>query len=186
MIRIGLPVPTVLRLRLRAQIAAERVARTAQSIRQGVLAVVRTDLILIRRLSLVRVRRSRVVARPAADPAALMPEFERQYQELVDLLCWSAKDGVHDRRDARYAELRAWFLVNYDPLRPALLPHLQIVQEDLVPAEPGEVAPRDAFESLFLSASVDALIHSDTVIFRIMRTRCAVDALRDELDSARS
>jgi len=114
-----------------------------------------------------------------------MPEFEQQYQELVDLLCWSAKDGVHDSRDTRYAELRAWFLDHYEPLRPALLPHLRIEPEDVALVEPGGIAPRDAFESLFLPTDVDALINSDTIICRIMRTRCAVDALHDQLDAAR-
>ena len=35
---------------------------------------------------------------------------------------------------------------------------------------------QDAFESLFLPASLDSIIHSETVIDRIMRTRSALDS----------
>jgi hypothetical protein len=116
-------------------------------------------------------------------PAERMPEFERRFDELVDLLCWSAKEGDHEGRDEQYASLRAWFLDNYEPMRPYLLEYLTVEPEDLVPVRPGMPAPRDAFESLFLPRDIDSLIHSDTVIFRIIRTRQAVDALRDALDA---
>lgn len=110
-----------------------------------------------------------------------MPEFARQFDELVDLLCWSAKEGDHDGRDEQYASLRSWFLTHYEPIRPFLLNHLAAEPEDTLPARPGLPAPRDAFESLFLPRDVDAIINSDTVICRIIRTRRAVDALRDDL-----
>jgi hypothetical protein len=116
-------------------------------------------------------------------PADRMPEFERRFDELVDLLCWSAKEGDHEGRDEQYASLRAWFLDNYEPVRPYLMEHLTVEPEDVLPARPGLPAPRDAFESLFLPRDVDSLIHSDTIIFRIIRTRQAVDALRDALNA---
>lgn len=127
--------------------------------------------------------KNREAAEPEVHPAALMHEFESRFDELVDLLCWSAKDGDHEGRDECYASLRAWFLSNYEPLRPLLLNHLKIAPEDVVPARPGQPVPRDAFESLFLPRDVDAIIHSDTVVFRLIRTRCAVDALRDEVNA---
>lgn len=180
MIRIGLPPPMLLRLRLRAQIAANQMSRRARAAREGVLIFYRNRLATLYGLSRVFTRRPVAIA---ADPVALLPEFEIRYQSLVDLLCWAAKDGVHDDRDARYAELRAWFLENYAPMRSALLRHLETEPDDCAPVAPGAPAPRDAFESLFLPDSVEALIHSETIISRIMRTRCALDAYRAQVDS---
>jgi hypothetical protein len=57
---------------------------------------------------------------------------------------------------------------------------MTVEPEDVVPAQPGQPAPRDAVESLFLPRSVDVSINSDTVIFRIIRARAAVNALIDD------
>jgi hypothetical protein len=185
MIRIGLPAPTLMRLRLRAQITANRVARRAETIRQGVLTTLHNDLAALQRIPQALLWRPAAKTPTAADPYTLMQEFEDHFQGLVDLLCWSAKDGIHDRRDARYAELRDWFIRNYDAIRPALLFHLQGEPEDLLLTEEGGPAPRDAFESLFLPRNVDAIINSETVICRIMRTRCALDSYREQINAAR-
>jgi len=182
MIRIGLPQPIVLRLRLRTQIAVNRLERSARAAREGVLTFVRKELEVLRDIPRFLIRRSAATV----DPVAILPEFEARYQSLVDLLCWAAKEGVHDNRDARYAELRTWFLKNYESIRPALLRHLDTGPGDVAPAGSGAPAPRDAFESLFLPDNVDALIHSETIISRIMRTRRALDAYREQVDSARS
>lgn len=120
-------------------------------------------------------------ARDPADGGELLERFEDHYQDLVDLLCWSAKDGVHDGRDARYARLRAWFLVHYDVLRPFVLPYLDEQPDDRVALEQGQPTPRDAFEALFTPCSVDAIINSPDVISRIQRTRNALDAYYAEL-----
>ena len=112
-----------------------------------------------------------------------MPEFGRRFDDLVDLLCWSAKEGDHEGRDEQYAGLRAWFLANYESARPLLLEYLISEPEDVVPARPGQPAPRDAFESLFLPRDIDSIINSDTVICRIIRTRQAVDSLQEALDA---
>jgi hypothetical protein len=66
-----------------------------------------------------------------------------------------------------------------------LLSHLMNEPEDRLPAERGARPPRDAFESLFLPKNVDAIINSETVISRIMRTRCALDSYREQLESTR-
>jgi hypothetical protein len=112
-----------------------------------------------------------------------MDEFEKHFDDLVDLLCWSAKEGDHEGRDEQYASIRQWFLRNYEPMRPVLLKHLSVEAEDLVASGPGQAIPRDAFESLFLPSNVDLNINSETVIFRIIRTRNAVDALRSEISA---
>lgn len=182
MIRIGLPAPMMLRLRLRSQITANRMARQTRYVRQGILTTAANHLVGLRRLPDLWVRKPRTES--AADRKELLMEFETRYQSLVDLLCWAAKDGVHAHRDERYAELRGWFLVHYETIRPALAHHLETEEEDILPVEEGTPIPRDAFESLFLPANVDAIIHSETVISRIMRTRCALDSYREQLETA--
>lgn len=172
MIRIGLPAPVVLRLRLRAHIALSQIARQTERIQRGI----RGALWLDRETARQRARMRRVIA---ISRSTLFKEFEDRYDQLVALLCWAAKDGIHDGRDARYAELRAWFLRNYPRLQPALTYFLESEPEDRVPAKEGEPIPRDAFESLFLPSDVDALINSETVISRIRRTRNAIDMLRE-------
>ena len=111
-----------------------------------------------------------------------MEEFVSHYDDLVDLLCWTAKEGLDDGRRARYTELRSWFVDNYEPVRPVVIRYLETRPEDREPIADGTPSPRDAFESLFLPAQIDALIHSEAVIHRIMRTRCAVEAFREELE----
>ena len=96
-----------------------------------------------------------------------MHEFERHYNDLVDLLCGSAKEGVDDYRRARYGELRVWLISHYEPLRAPLLRYLDT---------DGESAPCDAFESLFLPTELEEVINSEGVIFRIIETRRALNA----------
>lgn len=191
MIRPGLPVPVLLRLRLQVQLTTDRVARSARKLRQEVQTIIYNDLAVPRLLTLpfqrarVETSAAPVVSAPVLSQLelqTLMQEFDKHFQKLVDLFCWAAKDGIHDNRDERYASLRSWFIANYEPVRPRLLEHLEIAPEDLILAEPGGTPPRDAFESLFLPTNVDAIINSETVIYRIMRTRCAVDACRDQME----
>jgi hypothetical protein len=112
----------------------------------------------------------------------LMRDFVTRYDELVDLLCWTAKEGLNDTRRARYGELRHWFVQHYERVRPTVTRFLDTRPEDREAVVDGTPAPRDAFESLFLPYQIDGLIHSDAVIHRIIRTRCAVEAFREELD----
>lgn len=92
-------------------------------------------------------------------------KFLKQYEELVDLLCWAAKDGVHTDRDLRYARLRDWMQRHYHRVRPYLRPYLG----------PWE-GPLDPFEELFAPECVDAVINSMDGIRYVMQTRSALDA----------
>jgi hypothetical protein len=178
MIRIGLPAPALLRLRLRAQLAANRAARQFQAWRLNAQTTGSSLYALLLRLQPTNKAQSETIAPPVALTPRLQAEFSERYDDLIDLLCWASKDGIHDGRDARYAELRDWFLRHYEPLRPKLLPLLEAVpEEDCVPASASERIPRDAFESLYLPSDICLVINSDTVISRIMRTRAAMDRL---------
>jgi len=177
MIRLGLPMPSMLRLRLRAQLAAGHLNRRVDGIRQEVLASVRDDAAALRR-AWAAARTGIAICARRLCPARTVPlEFDARYQDLVDLLCWSAKEGAHDGRDARYSQLRAWFLSHYDAVRPALSRYLVADPEDAAVSH-GPRRARDAFESLFLPDDVAAIINSETVISRISRTRSALDAYR--------
>jgi hypothetical protein len=181
MIRIGLPAPALLRLRLRAQLAANRAARQFQAWRVSAqTASSSLYALLLRRRGTDRAQ-SETRSAPVALTPQLQAEFSKRYDDLIDLLCWASKDGVHEGRDARYAQLRDWFLRHYEPIRPKLLPLLEAVpEEDCVPAGPQERTPRDALESLYLPSDICLVIHSDTVISRIMRTRAAMDRLQEQ------
>jgi hypothetical protein len=184
MIRAGMPLPPALRLRLKADAAAEGFARQIRIVRRRFVGVVRNDIDRLRQLDGASTRSHAAFDRLSADAMRKLEEFISRYDDLVDLLCWTAKEGANESRRARYAELRAWFVNHYEQVRPALIRHLEIEAEDRVPIVAGTPRPRDAFESLFLPAKIDLLINSDSVIHRIMRTRFAVEACREELERA--
>lgn len=185
MIRVGLPAPMILRLRLRAHLSANRAARRAEAVREDVVTSFSSNLAVLRRLPLRLTRRLREELTDAPAVHEDVMQFGEQYQELVNLLCDVARYGVREEDSARFNEIRDWLIENYDMHRPALLSHLKVEPDDLVPVGDGRRA-RDAFESLFLPRSVDAVINSENVILRIMRTRCALDAYRDETSAARN
>jgi hypothetical protein len=175
MIRIGLPPPLLPRLRLhwrsthtlftrQTRSLRESASRTAEVTREGWGHACKS---WSSRLSL----RAYALARQRARLAA----FEAKYEDLVDLLCWAAKDGIHTNRDARYTQLRAWMRVHYRALRPRLNPYW---------SGSGEDACTDPFEALFLDANVNDVINAAASIENITRTRLALDAYRESLEAA--
>lgn len=180
MIRLGLPTPTLLRLRVRAQIAMNRISRQARYIREWVHYAVSLPWVVVSRTPQLFHHFVKDSSPPAA---SLLPDLEAHFQNLIDLLCWAAQDGVHPERDARYAEVRDWFLQHYEKIRPEILPFLEQALEDTLPLEMGEPAPRDAIESLFLPSRIDSNIHSSTVIARVYRARRAIDRYREHISS---
>ena len=94
-------------------------------------------------------------------------EFEEKYEDLVDLLCWAAKEGVHGDMAARYAELRSWMKANYRYIRSYLHPFWSdsVNHEDL-----------DPFEVLFSAEEVDNVINAFTGISALMSSREALVA----------
>lgn len=178
MIRLGLPTPLMLRLRLRTQIAMNRVLRQARRFRDWLYDAASLPRTVTSRTPFLFRRFVKASSPPTVD---LLPELEAHFQHLIDLLCWAAKDGVHTDRDTRYAEVRAWFLQHYEQIRLEILPFLEQEAEDTQPLEMGEPAPRDAIESLFLPSRIDSNIHSRTIIARIYRARRAIDRYREHL-----
>lgn len=171
MIRLGLP-PTVWpRLRLHWHVtrtAFSRQKRALQELGNRTAEGYRTwwqhiTERILAPLSLRERARQRSLAR--------IVQFEERYEDLVDLLCWSAKDGVHTDRDRRYAEARTWMAHHYPRIRPYLLPHWQ--QDN---------AERDPFAALFASENVEEVINGIGGIEDMVRSRAALEACRAELE----
>ncbi len=96
--------------------------------------------------------------------------FEEKYEELVDLLCWAAKEGVQAERSQRYVLLRQWMCANYRKVRSTLRPYW--VQDGMPEA-------CDPFESLFVAESIEAFINAPNGIDDLMLSRIALEAFLD-------
>lgn len=103
-----------------------------------------------------------------------LTSFESRYEDLVDLLCVSANEGVRPEHTARYAELRRWMCHNYRRVRPGLRKHW---------VEPNAPEAYDPFEALFASENMEEVLHAATGIEDIMQTRYALEAYREELNT---
>ncbi len=170
MIHVGLPVPTFVRLHIRAQIALQQATRNVNQIRFSIRLA--NSRLLERAASALAPRR---VARRPANSEVTVNEFVVRYDDLIDLLCWAANEGVKDQHRVKYANLRAWFVDHYEHVRPELLPYM--------PQEPDRArALCDPFESLFIPVSLDAVVNSDSVIDHIQTTRNAVETYRDQAE----
>lgn len=109
--------------------------------------------------------------------------FYEHYEQLVDVLCWAARDTVHDGCDEQYRQVREWLLKHYAPVRRAMTPFIRQVLSE------GDGNPQeDPFEKLFAPAHVMQVIESDEgdLLGRIILTRDIVaryDAhLRAQID----
>lgn len=94
--------------------------------------------------------------------------FYDRYEQLVDVLCWAARDTVHDGCDERYQQVRSWLIEHYAPVRQALAPFIQQVN-----AEHYGNRHEDPFEKLFAPKQVMQVIEQDEgdLLDRIIITR---------------
>ncbi|MGC8669265.1 MAG: hypothetical protein ACP5VE_14235 [Chthonomonadales bacterium] len=114
---------------------------------------------------------------------AMMKQFQERYEDLVDLLCVCAKEGIQPRHAQRYMELRSWFHAHYGSLRTTLERYLP---PDRQSAQQSARSDEDPFAALFGPAALDALLHSEEVIPRIQRTRLALAACMEDLEARAS
>ncbi|HLK60833.1 MAG TPA: hypothetical protein VKU00_29990 [Chthonomonadaceae bacterium] len=171
-IRIGLP-PTIFpRLRLGWHTTRQQLKRQAQALSQSTLRLTEVPRAWWHHLSQRLTPHWSLRARALVRQRTLLEKFEAQYEELVDILCWAAKDGDHTGRDARYAAIRTWMCANYRHLRSRLRPHW---------VEPDGPAVYDPFEALFAPENIDEVLHATTSIEDMMVTRAALDAYRQTL-----
>ncbi len=111
----------------------------------------------------------RAEARTRAMLQQHMSAFSEHYEELIDLLCSSAREGVFPDKENRYARLRRTMMHGYPAVRQALRIRL------------GDwCGPLDPFEELFMPDSLHAVINDAAVIENVVRTRSALeDSLQD-------
>ena len=104
-------------------------------------------------------------------------DFADKFDQLVDVLCVSAKEGVTEGRQKRYLALREWF-------------ETQIISfADVLKFAQTEIETcgcQETLQTLFQPERIEGVINSESVILRMMRTRALVDSCRAkaELDMA--
>ena len=173
-IRLELPPALFPRLNEQWQAARSYFYRQSVGIRVVTLRKVRIPVVCWHGLTVRYTTRWSLRARSEARRRHDFQAFEAQYEELVDLLCWTAKEGVHPERDAQYRYLRQWMCANYRKVRSQLRPYW---------LEPGVPEPMDPFEALFAAENIEAFINAPDSISDLMLTRTALDSFHDKTGS---
>ncbi len=173
MIVIG-PPPGLARLRLHWHNARLNFERQTETVRQfvtgaGENAQAWTRQIQARFISAVSLR-----ARANARQIERLTKFEAAYEEIVDVVCWAAKEDADPRQDERFARSRVAMRMAYRPVRRDMRAHWLC---------PGDAEATDPFEALYQPDDIDIVINAATGIDSMMRTRAALDAYREHLDS---
>lgn len=104
-------------------------------------------------------------------------EFADRFDALVDILCGAAKEGVTERRQKRYTELRSWFQVR------------QAILADILNQTHGDSCNQestDCLHSLFQPESIEGVINSESVILRMMHVRSLVDSCCSQAEAVQT
>jgi hypothetical protein len=157
MIRIGLPAPLYLKIRLRAELAANRYARRAERYRTIIHHAIFTPSIFNNLCSRYTLRK-----KVQAD----MTVFEEKYQNLVDLLCGAARTGVREQDHVQYSELRNWFQNEYTSCYQPILKKYINEQNASTTADSG-----DPFESLYQHPNIEGAMYSTEMLHTIAQSR---------------
>jgi hypothetical protein len=177
MIRIGLPPPVLPRLRLHWHITRTQADRSSRWLRAYAARTVEATRTRWSHVTRAVTRTLSIRAFFAARALRRLDRFEACYDQLVDLLCWTAKEGVEAEKEARYGVLRVQMRLQYRAARKSLRPYWDM-------ADTAEA--RDPFEALFLPADLDVVINDVRGIETMMQTRAALDAYRDALENRRA
>lgn len=173
MIHIG-PPPGLARLRLHWHVARTNFERQTEVVREYVIGVGEAAQALQQRVAARFISAVSLRARANARQMLRLTKFESAYEEMVDVICWAAKEESDPRQDERFASLRVAMRLSYRPLRRDLRRHW-------VSAEEPEA--EDPFEALFQPDDIDIVINAATGIESMMLTRAAFESYRAELDS---
>lgn len=117
--------------------------------------------------------RERFTNRPENDKQkrARLNEFERGYEELVDLLCLTAHEGILKDSKSKYARMRAWMRQRYPRVQKTLYPFWHEADE----------AGEDPFERLFAPTDIEDVINCYACIENITRSRWAMEECIESL-----
>ena len=173
MIVLG-PPPGLARLRLHWHNVRTNFERQTDTVRETIGGVSASALAWTQKVQARFIAAVSLRSRAASRQSLRLAKFEAAYEEMVDVVCWAAKEDADPRQDERFARSRVEMRLTYRPLRRELRPHWQC-------ADAPELA--DPFEALFLPDDIDKVINAATGIESMMRTRAALDACRDALDS---
>ena len=127
----------------------------------------RTALVNLSRFSL----RERAQQRQRVRQLAQLADFTVYYEDMVDLLCWSAKEGATPKQAQKYSEMRVAMQSRYGVMRPRLRGFLNTPADQF-----------DPFECLFSPQNLDGVINDMSGIENMMLTRAALDAYRATLE----
>lgn len=172
MIRIGLPPPVLPRLRLHWYGAQTLFARQSRLARSYAIRVTDQYREWYQRIRQILTARISLRLRAGERQRQRLALFASKYEDLVDLLCWAAKDGAHPDRDIQYASLRKWMQGNYRSIRPLLLPYWKTAH-----------TAEDPFVALYAADNVDDFINASSSMETITRTRFALDECREALQT---
>lgn len=170
-IRLELPPALFPDLNKHWQTARSYFQRQAVGLRSITLRTVNMPVVFWRGLTVRYTTRWSMHARSENRRRQDFQAFVEQYEELVDLLCWTAQEGVHAEHRALYTELRRWMCANYRKVRTPLRPYW---------VEPGAPEQIDPFEALFAAESIEAFINAPDSITDLMMSRTALENYQDD------
>jgi len=153
-LRLGDP-PGLVRLRLKWQATRNHLYRQTRTICDETHQWWERSCNVLHRWSLPE----RARQRQRAQNLIQLETFCARYEDLVDLLCWAAREGADARQIAQYRELREWMLVHYGLLRPRLRPFLHNADNAY-----------DPFECLFTPQELGEVINDASAIDSMMET----------------
>jgi hypothetical protein len=173
---IGLPLPTpnVPRLAVSWRYAGTVFARQTSIVKAGMLRVVSVTRVLWKRLVNAARDLLHQRARARQRQCAQLSVFEQQYDNLIDLLCASAHEGILPERETAYARARTWMFAHYPCITRHLRTHWAL----------GRSEGQDPFIALFSQPRLEDVINADLGIEVIMLSRAALEAYRAQLDGS--
>lgn len=173
-IRLELPPALFPRLNKAWQNAGSYFQKQSVNLRVVTLRTLRMPIVCWQGLSTRYTTRWSRQARTETRRLLEFQEFEEKYENLVDLLCWTAKEGIQPEREAHYVELRLWMCANYRKVRTQLRPYW---------VEEGTPEQIDPFEALFTAEHIEAFINAPNGIYDLMQSRAALEAYHEAKDS---
>jgi len=173
-IRLELPPALFPRLNKQWQATCSYFQRQSTHVRAVTLRAVKMPIVCWHGLTVRYTTRWSLQARSELRRQQDFAAFEEKYEALVDLLCWTAKEGLQTDREARYIELRQWMCTHYRKVRSQLRPYW---------VEPGVPEPIDPFEALFVAENIEAIINAPDSISDLMLTRAALEAYHENTGS---
>lgn len=133
----------------------------------------------------VHIWRGQALAMPVAEQRQLLAEFYEKFEALVELICDAGFANDATPFQARYAEVRAWFLRAYPLIKPYLTAHLVHDPSDAEFGLRTVGHATDAMEALFCAEQLHTVLELDGgyLIARIERARSGLYRYADYLRS---